>query len=90
MNSSMEKLTNWLSKFLNEGKAENRDELDRVKRKLEKLKRKSRTLKELLEQTSDPKERAQLDQELEVAKAIRKKAHAKYRELKDALNARQK
>ncbi|TCI01966.1 hypothetical protein EZV61_15415 [Corallincola luteus] len=90
MNRSIERLASWFNRFLTEDAEHNKEQLERVKKKLNKLKRKSHMLQQLIDETNDEQEKETLQSELKIAKAIRIKAQQKYRELKDEFKTTRK
>ncbi|RCU49590.1 hypothetical protein DU002_11785 [Corallincola holothuriorum] len=82
MNRSIERLASWFNRFLTEDAEHNKEQLERVKKKLNKLKRKSHMLQQLIDETNDEQEKETLQSELKIAKAIRIKAQQKYKALK--------
>lgn len=80
---AVQKLVKRLQRFLSEEARHDQTELLRVKEKIDKLKKKIRRLERLEEACRNSKKRQRLQEERELAQAVRKKAHAHYRALRD-------
>ncbi len=80
----IKKLLGRLQRFLSEEARHDAAQLQLVKAKLDKLKRKIRRMERLVQRSKDDDARERLREEIALAKAVRKKALAKYRELRQS------
>lgn len=76
-----------LSRFLDSEGAEQRAEIESIRKVLKKLKTKEEHLREVLEDESDPELRADLQTRLDVVHAQRTKGVARVRELRAEIDA---